>query len=124
MGRVRQWQFLMRLVCVGLLTNAFMPSSGLAEEIPLIKAGGVYELPLEINGVMTLRFILDTGAAEVNIPADVVLALLRTGTLNVTDFLPGATYTLADGSRVNSRFPVVIAKLWALRNYALLYNEL
>src|SRR5262249_46333751 len=72
------------------------------EQIPLIKKGGVYQLPVEINGVITLNFLLDTGAAEVNIPADVVLTLLRTGTIKDTDFLPGTTYAVADGSRVKS----------------------
>ena len=73
-----------------------------AEEIPLVKKGGVYQLPVEINGVLTLHFILDTGASDVNIPADVALTLLRTGTIRDTDFLPGQTYTLADGSTVKS----------------------
>src|SRR5437879_815046 len=74
----------------------------LAEDIPLIKQGGIYWLPVEINGVITLSFILDTGASEVNIPADVALTLYRTGTIRDVDFLPGQTYTLADGSKVNS----------------------
>ena len=73
------------------------------EEIPLESKGGVYALPVRINGVLTLHFILDTGAAEVNIPADVALTLLRTGTIkNPDDFLPGAAYTLADGTTVKS----------------------
>ena len=78
------------------------PSAMLAEEIQLIKKGGVYQIPVKINGVITLHFVLDTGAAEVNIPADVALTLLRSGTINASDFLPGRTYSLADGSTVNS----------------------
>src|SRR2546428_10845120 len=72
----------------------------LAEEIPLIKSGGVYELPVEVNGVIILSFILDTGASEVNIPADVALPLYRPGTIQ--DFLPGQIYALADGSTLKS----------------------
>jgi len=78
------------------------PSHLLAENIPLIKKGGVYEIPVEINGVITLNFVLDTGASEVNIPADVALTLYRAGTIKDADFLPGKTYSLADGSQVNS----------------------
>src|SRR5438552_1343316 len=74
------------------------PHALLADEIPLLKKGGVYQLPLEINGVITLHFILDTGASDVNIPADVALTLHRAGTIRDADFLPGKTYTLADGS--------------------------
>src|SRR6266446_1550273 len=78
------------------------PSAILAEDIPLMKRGGVYTLPVEVNGVITLHFILDTGASDVNIAAEVALTLYRAGTIRDTDFLPGQTYTLADGSQVNS----------------------
>lgn len=71
-------------------------------EIPLKKQGGVYELPVKINGAITLNFVLDTGASEVTIPADVALTLLRTGTITQRDFLPGKSYQLADGSTVQS----------------------
>ena len=74
----------------------------MTEEISLVKVGGVYALPVDINGVLTLNFILDSGASEVNIPADVVFTLLRSGTIRDTDFLPGKTYVLADGSKLKS----------------------
>lgn len=79
-----------------------MGSTSIMEEIPLVKTGGIYALPVAINGVLTLNFILDSGATEVNIPADVALTLLRTGTITDSDFLPGATYVLADGSKLKS----------------------
>src|SRR5713101_4948139 len=85
-----------------LLFVLLYPSLLLAENIPLTRKGGVYEVPVEVNGVITLNFILDTGASEVNIPADVALTLYRTGTIRDTDFLPGQTYRLADGSTVKS----------------------
>lgn len=73
-----------------------------AEEIPLVKSGGVYSVPVLINGVITLHFIVDSGAAEVSIPVDVVSTLVRTGTIKKEDFLPGKTYSLADGSTLSS----------------------
>jgi clan AA aspartic protease (TIGR02281 family) len=76
---------------------------GRSTEIRLEKRGGVYELPVRINGVISLNFILDTGAAEVNIPADVALTLFRTGTISQKDFLPGKSYQLADGSILKSK---------------------
>src|SRR6266851_6480569 len=85
-----------------LLFVLLYPSLLLAENIPLIKKGGVYTLPVEVNGVITLNFVLDTGASEVNIPAEVALTLYHAGTIRDTDFLPGQTYTLADGSTLNS----------------------
>lgn len=39
-------------------------------EIPLEKLGGVYQLSVRINGVLTLNFILNAGASQVNIMAD------------------------------------------------------
>lgn len=73
-----------------------------ALEVPLKKDAGVYTIPVRINNVLTLDFIIDSGASEVQVPADVVMALLRTGTISMDDFLPGQTYQLADGSRIKS----------------------
>lgn len=67
----------------------------------------MFTVPVRINEVLTLDFIVDSGASDVQVPADVVLTLLRTGTISQDDFLPGMTYTLADGSTVKSpRFMV------------------
>jgi predicted aspartyl protease len=73
-----------------------------AEELPLNKVRGVYELLVEVNGVLTLPFVLDSGAADVQIPADVAFTLYRTGTIADADFLPGSTYILADGFPMKS----------------------
>src|SRR5215471_16697361 len=101
--RGREWTMPLSRISLLVVMILLLGPLGLrAEEIPLVKKGGVYQLPVEINGVLTLHFILDTGAADVNIPADVALTLVRTGTIRDTDFLPGQTYTLADGSTVKS----------------------
>lgn len=73
------------------------------DEIPLVSENGVLKIPVNINGAITLNFIIDSGSADVSIPADVVLVLLRTGTLNSGDFLGTANYILADGSTVPSQ---------------------
>jgi hypothetical protein len=78
-----------------------------ALEIPLEKHGEVYTLPVQVNGLITLNFILDSGASEVTIPSNFVSALLRSGTVTQKDFLPGRSYRLADGSVVrSSRFRI------------------
>jgi clan AA aspartic protease (TIGR02281 family) len=71
-------------------------------EIALHRAGGTYTVRASINGVMTLDFILDSGATDVSIPADVVMTLIRTGTIDRSDFLGSRTYMLADGSTAPS----------------------
>jgi clan AA aspartic protease (TIGR02281 family) len=70
--------------------------------VPMRREGSTYTVPVLINGALTLDFILDTGASDVSIPADVVLTLIRTGTISSSDFLGKQTYVLADGSEVPS----------------------
>jgi len=55
--------------------------------IPLQNEGGTFVAPIIINKAISLNFLVDSGAANVSIPADVVLTLIRTGTLNSNDFL-------------------------------------
>jgi TPR repeat protein/predicted aspartyl protease len=71
--------------------------------IPLQLYGGVFTVPVSINDKLTLNFMLDSGAADVSIPADVVSTLTRTGTLSAADFLGSHIYRLADGSTVPSQ---------------------
>jgi hypothetical protein len=84
------------------VTVSYMSFYAQAKEIPLVKSSGVYSVPVLINGVITLYFVVDSGAAEVSIPVDVVSTLVRSGTIQEEDFLPGKTYSLADGSALRS----------------------
>jgi clan AA aspartic protease (TIGR02281 family) len=70
--------------------------------VPLNKEGGAYSVPVRINRTITLNFVVDSGATDVSIPADVVSTLLRTGTIDRSDFIGSQTYRLADGSTVPS----------------------
>ena len=71
--------------------------------VQLIKEGGTFKVPVLINGIIPLHFIVDSGASDVRIPSDVVLTLVRTGTITDSDFIGEQTYVLADGSRVKSK---------------------
>jgi hypothetical protein len=53
--------------------NGSIPSGRM--EVALRLDGGVLTVPVEINGAITLDFVLDSGAADVNVPADVVSVL-------------------------------------------------
>jgi clan AA aspartic protease (TIGR02281 family) len=88
----------------GKFVNA---NSGLAG-IPVEIEGGTFVVPVTINGQITLKFIVDTGASDVTVPADVVLTLIRTGSIVKEDFLGEQRYQLADGSTVPS--PVFIIR--------------
>ena len=71
-------------------------------EVALEDDGGTFLVPVLVNDAITLKFTLDSGAADVTIPADVVSTLMRTGTITPQDFTGTQTYTLADGSTVPS----------------------
>ena len=71
--------------------------------IKLQKAGSIYSVPVELNGVLKIDFIFDSGASDVSISPDVALTLLRTGTIKKEDWLEGAYYKFADGSTAKSK---------------------
>jgi predicted aspartyl protease len=71
--------------------------------VKMVESGGIYRVPVVINGALKLDFIVDSGASDVSIPADVVLTLMRTGTIKRSDFIGTSKYGLADGSTVESR---------------------
>ncbi|MCK9403414.1 MAG: retroviral-like aspartic protease family protein [Chitinophagaceae bacterium] len=70
--------------------------------IDLTFENGVYKLPVNLNGVMSLNFTLDLGASDVSISPDVFLVLYRAGTINESDFIGTETYKFADGSTAKS----------------------
>jgi clan AA aspartic protease (TIGR02281 family) len=70
---------------------------------PLQMEGGIFSVPVTINNTIVLNFTLDSGAADVSIPSDVVSTLMRTGTLTGADFQGEETYRLADGSTARAR---------------------
>jgi predicted aspartyl protease len=72
------------------------------EAIALTNAGGVYVVAVRINNAITLDFIVDSGASDVLIPADVAMTLVRAGTILSTDFIGDREYRLGDGSTSKS----------------------
>jgi len=73
------------------------------EQVALVKEGGVYKVPVTLNGAVKLNFIVDTGASEVVMPMHVLLTLLDARTIGESDLLGARTYTLADGSKVENQ---------------------
>ena len=71
-------------------------------KITVTRNGGTFTVPVEINGRITLDFIIDSGASDVSIPADVFSTLVRTGTIKESDITGTQTYALADGSQSQS----------------------
>jgi clan AA aspartic protease (TIGR02281 family) len=69
-----------------------------SESIPLIRAHGTLQVPVVINGKISLNFTIDSGASDVSIPASVFSTLTRNGTVSAQDLLDKRIYKLADGS--------------------------
>jgi hypothetical protein len=87
----------------GLWVNGeFVGTVASQELVAMEKEGGVYVVPVRFNGAITLNAIIDSGASDVSIPADIVSTLIRTKTVSEEDFLGVQTYVLADGTKVPS----------------------
>lgn len=83
--------------------DSYFKASTQKTEINLKKIGGVYEVPVELNGVLKIDFIFDSGASDVSISADVAMTLIKTGTIKEGDWLSDARYYFADGSSAKSK---------------------
>jgi len=68
-------------------------------EVPLKEDSGIFVVPVEINGAITLDFAVDSAAGNVTIPADVYYTLVRAGTIKDSDITGQRTVVLADGSQ-------------------------
>ena len=62
--------------------------------ISMRRLGGIHVVPVLINDAITLDFVVDSGAADVSIPDNVVSRLA----LDDADFIGERKYRLADGS--------------------------
>jgi clan AA aspartic protease (TIGR02281 family) len=87
--------------------SASLPSTNLSPPstktlVQLKSDGAIFVVPVEINGAITLDFVIDSGASDVSLPADVVSTLIRTRTIQSSDFVGKQTYVLADGSEAPS----------------------
>ncbi len=69
----------------------------------LLSIGETVEIPVRVNNVLDVKFIVDTGASESSIPLFIVNTLIRTDTVLKTDKLEDRSYILADGSVSVSR---------------------
>ena len=93
-----------RLLAVAAIALAAVPVDPAAanREIPLTRAGGVYQVTATLNDWLTRPFTVDSGASDVQVSAEVFSALYPPGS-PPPQFLPGAAYRLADGRVVGSR---------------------
>lgn len=68
------------------------------ERIPMtLEESGIYTIPCEVNG-LKLKFVFDTGAADVHLSLVEAAFMLKNGYIDEDDFLGTGTYSMADGS--------------------------
>jgi len=92
------------IISLLLLTLIFYSGeTACADTIQLKQDGGTLSVPITINKHVTLDFLIDSGASDVTLTPDIVLTLIRSGTITSQDFLPEKTYTLADGSKIKNK---------------------
>ena len=83
------------------------PLASGTQEIGLSAAGGTLYLPVRVDDALTLPFVVDSGASDVTIPADIVQTLIRMGKVSRADYRGQIIFRLADGSIVPSQLFVI-----------------
>jgi clan AA aspartic protease (TIGR02281 family) len=71
-------------------------------EVALQRRGGTYVVPVEINGQPAIDFHIDSGAADVSVPAYLFQQMKAAGSLRPEDMLGSETYTLANGASIKA----------------------
>ena len=62
----------MRVVSLFFALGSFVlwGTAALSETIvPMVGDGGTFRIPVTLNGQLTLQFVIDSGAADVSVPA-------------------------------------------------------
>jgi hypothetical protein len=98
---------LSKLLSAALLVMLLSGGAAYSESIPLIHAHGTLQVPVVVNGRISLNFTIDSGATDVSIPASVFSTLTRNGTVSPQDYPDKRMYKLADGSgEISQRFRI------------------
>jgi clan AA aspartic protease (TIGR02281 family) len=98
---------LIKLSSAAVLGILLSCGAAYSESIPLIHTHGTLQVPVVINGKISLNFTIDSGATDVSIPATVFSTLTRNGTVSAQDLLDKRIYKLADGSgELSQRFRI------------------
>ena len=81
-------------------TPALAAASGpQSQQVPLQGQRGALFVPVVVDDALTLNFVVDSGASDVTIPADVARTLARMGKLSAADVVGQGVFTLANGVR-------------------------
>ena len=94
----------MKFVWLALLPLlAVNPVYATDEQVKLELEHGIYMVPVKVNQAVSIPFVLDSGASEVAIPADVFMTLIRSYSVSEKDFVGEGTFITADGTKHKSK---------------------
>lgn len=85
------------LIIILCFSNALMGQ----EYIQMTRESGIYTIPCEVNG-HKLRFIFDTGAADVHLSYAEASYMFKNGYLSKHDIVGTKKYVMADGTKVEN----------------------
>jgi clan AA aspartic protease (TIGR02281 family) len=71
-------------------------------EAQLERRGGTFVVPALLNGTVSIDFYLDSGSADVSVPAYAFDSLKRAGTVQPDDIIGSETYLMANGVSKNA----------------------
>jgi clan AA aspartic protease (TIGR02281 family) len=96
-------------------TTIFLDEKISPLQVNVKKKDGVFMIPIELNSILKIDFVFDTGASDVSISPDIALTLIKAGTIKENDWLKGVYYKFADGSVAKSkRFKLKTLKIGEL----------
>jgi len=72
------------------------------DEIPLVKEGDAYLVPVTINGAEPVGFLAKADAGGIALPPETVFDMKKAGTLKTADFVGSKVYHLSDGRALPS----------------------
>ena len=71
--------------------------------VPVREEDGVFMVHGLINNTLKVDFTIDSAASDISLPAAMVTALIRAGTIRRSDFLGQETFRMADGTSAPAR---------------------
>ena len=89
---------LLALALAAVFCTAAVAEDRLEQIVAVEPHAGAFVVPVVLNDVLTAKFIVDSGAADVSITEDMVSTLMKSGTMTGADLLGTKTYMLADGT--------------------------
>jgi clan AA aspartic protease (TIGR02281 family) len=69
-------------------------------DIAMKRKDGNLWVPAQINNVVTIDFVVDSGASDITLPKDVYQTLIRSGTLTKANYIGQVQFGIGDGSQV------------------------